>query len=146
MALEIDMLATKVRKLRDRYHTRDARWADLLAIRQGDIQQVFPGMFPDEFPKPMVANFIDVAARDVSEVIAPLPTFSCMTTNSTSDLARKRADIRTMIAAGYRDTCNLQTLMYSGADRYITFGMLPDRKSTRLNSSHIPLSRMPSSA
>jgi hypothetical protein len=47
-----------------------------------------------------------------------------MTTNSTSDLARKRADIRTMIAAGYRDTCNLQTLMYSGADRYITFGML----------------------
>ena len=42
-----------------------------------------------------------------------------------SDLARKRADIRTMIAAGYRDTCNLQTLMYSGADRYITFGMLP---------------------
>ena len=25
-------------------------------------------------------------------------------------------------------------------------GMLTDRKSTRLNSSHIPLSRMPSSA
>ena len=119
-----------------RSHTRDARWADLLAIRQGDIQQVFPGMFPDEFPKPMVANFIDVAARDVSEVIAPLPTFSCMTTNSTSDLARKRADIRTMIAAGYRDTCNLQTLMYSGADRYITFGMLafivePDYENNR---------------
>jgi hypothetical protein len=96
----------------------------LLSIRQGDIQQVFPGMFPDEFPKPMVANFIDVAARDVSEVIAPLPTFSCMTTNSTSDLARKRADVRSMIAAGYRDTCNLQTMMYSGADRYVTFGML----------------------
>jgi hypothetical protein len=29
-----------------------------------------------------------------------------------------------MIAAGYRDSCNLQTMMYSGADRYITFGML----------------------
>ena len=136
MAIDIDTLATKVRKLRDHFHTRDARWADLLAIRQGDIQQVFPGMFPDEFPKPMVSNFIDVAARDVSEVIAPLPTFSCMTTNSTSDLARKRADIRTMIAAGYRDTCNLQTLMYSGADRYITFGMLafivePDYENNR---------------
>ena len=124
MAQDISDLAVKVRKLRDRYHTRDSRWADLLSIRQGDIQQVFPGMFPDEFPKPMVANFIDVAARDVSEVIAPLPTFSCMTTNSTSDLARKRADVRSMIAAGYRDTCNLQTMMYSGADRYVTFGML----------------------
>ena len=26
------------------------------------------------------------------------------------------------------------------------FAVVPDRKSTRLNSSHIPLSRMPSSA
>jgi hypothetical protein len=136
MATDIDVLAVKVRKLRDNYHQRDARWSDLLAIRQGNIQQVFPGMFPDEFPKPMVANFIDVAARDVSEVIAPLPTFSCMTSNSTSDRARKRADIRSMIAAGYRDTCNLQTTMYSGADRYITFGMLafiiePDFENNR---------------
>jgi hypothetical protein len=136
MATDISILANKVKKLRDRNHTRDSRWADLLAIRQGDIQQVFPGMFPDEFPKPMVSNFIDVAARDVAEVIAPLPTFSCMTTNSTSDLARKRADIRSMIAAGYRDSCNLQTLMYSGADRYITFGMLafiiePDYENNR---------------
>ena len=136
MAVDINQLGIKVKKLRDHFHTRDSRWSDLLAIRQGNIQQVFPGMFPDEFPKPMVSNFIDVAARDVAEVIAPLPTFSCMTTNTTSDLARKRADMRTMIAAGYRDTCNLQTQMYSGADRYITFGMLafivePDWENNR---------------
>ena len=30
-------------------------------------------------------------------------------------------------------------------DEHLPWGM-PDRKSTRLNSSHIPLSRMPSSA
>ena len=124
MAIDIDTLATKVRKLRDHFHTRDARWADLLAIRQGDIQQVFPGMFPDEFPKPMVSNFIDVAARDVAEVIAPLPAFNCDTTDTISDRARKRADKLTMIAAGYRDTCKLQTLMYRGADVYVTYGML----------------------
>ena len=136
MAQDINVLATKVRKLRDRNNVRDSRWSDLMAIRQGNIQQVFPGMFPDDFPKPMVSNFIDVAARDVAEVIAPLPTFSCMTTNVNSDLARKRADTRSMIAAGYRDTANLQTLMYSGADRYITFGMLafiiePDYENNR---------------
>ena len=121
---DIDELAVKVRKLRDKFHKRDARWADLLAIRQGDIQQVFPGQFPDEFPKPMVANFIDIAARDVAEVIAPLPAFNCDTTDAISDRARKKADKRTMIAAGYRDTCQLQTMMYSGADRYLTYGML----------------------
>ena len=136
MALDIDELAVKVRKLRDNYHQRDARWSDLLAIRQGNIQQVFPGMFPDEFPKPMVANFIDIAARDVAEVIAPLPAFNCDTTDSISDRARKRADKRTMIAAGYRDACNLQTMMYSGADRYLTYGMLafivePDYENNR---------------
>jgi len=125
MSLDINDLSVKIRKLRDHYHTRDARWTDLQAIRAGDIQQVYPGMFPDEFPKPMTANFIDIAARDVAEVIAPLPAFNCDSTDSVSDRARKKADKRTMIAAGYRDTCRLQTLMYTGADRYVTFGMLP---------------------
>lgn len=136
MAQDIDQLGIKVRKLRDHFHQRDARWSDLLAIRQGNIQQVFPGMFPDEFPKPMVSNFIDIAARDVAEVIAPLPAFNCDTTDAISDRARKRADKRTMIAAGYRDTCNLQTQMYTGADRYLTYGMLafiiePDYENNR---------------
>ena len=136
MAIDIDVLSTKVRKLRDRFHTRDSRYSDLMAIRQGDIQQVFPGAFSEEYPKPMVANFIDVAARDVAEVIAPLPAFNCDTTDSISDRARKRADKRTMIVAGYRDSCNLQTMMYTGADRYLTFGMLafiiePDYENKR---------------
>jgi len=123
--LEIDVISDKLRKLRAHYFTRDSRYDDLLAIRQGKIDQVFPGMFSEDYPKPMIANFIDVAARDVAEVIAPLPAFNCMTTNTTSDLSRKRADKRTMIAAGYRDTANLQTMMYTGADRYLTFGWLP---------------------
>ena len=136
MAMDIDQLGIKVRKLRDHFHTRDSRWSDLLSIRQGNIQQVFPGMFPDEFPKPMVSNFIDIAARDVAEVIAPLPAFNCDTTDAISDRARKRADKRTMIAAGYRDTCNLQTQMYTGADRYLTYGMIafviePDWENNR---------------
>ena len=34
----------------------------------------------------------------------------------------------------------------AGTECWIRFTILEDRKSTRLNSSHIPLSRMPSSA
>jgi hypothetical protein len=134
--VDIDELGVKVRKLRDHYHIRDARWSDLLSIRQGNIQQVFPDMFSSDFPKPMVANFIDIAARDVAEVIAPLPAFNCDTTDAISDRAKRRADKRTQIAAGYRDTCNLQTQMYTGADRYLTYGMLafivePDFENNR---------------
>lgn len=124
MALTVDEIAQSYRNLREKHASRDARWADLLEVRRGNLDTVFPGMFSNDFPKPMVANLIDVAARDVSEVIAPLPAFNCTTTNSVSDRARARADKRTMICAGYRDTSNLQRMMYTGADRYITFGML----------------------
>ena len=125
MAKDIKDIANVVQQLRRKYSDRDARWADVLEVRKGNINRVFPGLFPDEYPKPMVANFIDVAARDIAEVIAPLPNISCSATNAISDRARAKADKRTMIAAGYRDQSRLQTQMFTGADRYITFGALP---------------------
>jgi hypothetical protein len=125
VARDIKDIANAVQQLRRKYSDRDARWADVLEVRKGNINRVFPGLFPDEYPKPMVANFIDVAARDIAEVIAPLPNITCSATNAISDRARSKADKRTMIAAGYRDQSRLQTQMYTGADRYITFGALP---------------------
>lgn len=120
----MDEIAESFRILKEKHAQRDSRWSDLLEVRRGNMDQVFPGLFSPEYPKPMVANMVDVAARDIAEVIAPLPAFNCTTTNGVSDAARRRADVRTMICAGYRDQSDLQTLMYSGADRYITFGML----------------------
>jgi len=125
MAKTIDEISTRVKYLRRSSAERDQRWSDVREVRRGNINKVFPGLFPDDYPKPMVANFIDIAARDVAEVIAPLPAFNCNATNVVSDAARKRADKRTMIVAGYRDQSRLQTHMFTGADRYITFGMVP---------------------
>lgn len=125
MAKSIEEIAYLFQQLRRKYSERDARWADVLEVRKGNINRVFPGLFPDEYPKPMVANFIDVAARDIAEVIAPLPNITCSSTNAVSDRARAKADKRTMIAAGYRDNSKLQTQMFKGADRYITYGAVP---------------------
>ena len=125
MARSIEDITYAYDQLRQKYRNRDARWSDVLEVRKGNINNVFPGLFPAEYPKPMVANFIDVAARDIAEVIAPLPAINCSATNSVSDRARSKADKRTMIAAGYRDQSRLQTQMFTGADRYITFGALP---------------------
>lgn len=122
---DIQRISARVKHLRDKSRERDGRWADILEIRKGNLNKVFPSLFSDDYPKPMVANFIDIAARDVAEVIAPLPAFNCTVTNTVSDKARQRADKRTMIAAGYRDQSKLQTQMFTGADRYITFGMVP---------------------
>ena len=98
---------------------------DVLSVRQGDISKVYPAMFSEEYPKPLVANFVDVAARDLAEVMAPLPAFECSATNMVSDAARKAADTRTRIANYYVTSSDLQIQMYSGADWFNTYGMLP---------------------
>jgi hypothetical protein len=99
--------------------------ADVLEVRRGNLVNVFPEMFPEGATKAMVANFVDVAARDVSEVLAPLPSFNCTTTNTNSDRAKKSADIRSLIANNYVQFSRLQTQMYQGADWYGSYGFLP---------------------
>jgi hypothetical protein len=73
----------------------------------------------------MVANFVDVAARDLAEVLAPLPSFNCSTDNVNSDKARAFADKRGLIANNYVYTSRLQSQMYWGADWYFSYGFLP---------------------
>lgn len=115
----------KVQALKLKYVERDSRMADILEIRRGNMVNVAPEFFPEGMSKPMIANFIDVAARDISEVLAPLPSFNCQTTNVTSDRAKKNADTRTLIANNYVQFARLQTQMYTGVDYYGTYGFLP---------------------
>ena len=125
MALNITQIATKVEALKRRNASRDARMGDVLEVRRGNLVNVFPEMFPEGATKAMIANFVDVAARDVSEVLAPLPSFNCTTTNTNSDRAKKAADVRTLIVNNYVQSSRLQTQMYQGADWYGTYGFLP---------------------
>jgi len=111
--------------MQTRYAKRDQRMRDVLAVRQGDISKVYPAMFSEDYPKPLVANFVDVAARDLAEVMAPLPSFNCAAVNMVSDSQRKAADTRTRIANHYVSGSELQIQMYTGADWFNTYGMLP---------------------
>jgi len=123
--LTVKEVAAKASRLQTRYSARDQRMRDVLSVRQGDISKVYPSMFSEEYPKPLIANFIDVAARDLAEVMAPLPSFNCAATNMVSDSARKAADTRTRIANYYVSASELQIQMYTGADWFNTYGMLP---------------------
>lgn len=125
MALTIEQIGDKYTALVARYGTRDQRMADITAVRRGDMESVYPDMFPEGMSKPMIANFIDVVARDIAEVLAPLPSFNCMTTQVNSDSAKRSAELRTMIVNNYVEFSALQTQMYTGADWYITYGFLP---------------------
>jgi hypothetical protein len=125
MALSMEQVAARVHSLRYRNHERDARNLDVLAVRKGKISEVYPDFFPDGVDANVVANFIDIVARDLSEVMAPLPAVNCSAANAVNDRARSFADKRTRIAANYFQHSDLAVQMYSGADWYITFGFVP---------------------
>ena len=125
--LNIKEITAKVNRLQTKYAARDGRMRDVLSVRQGDISKVFPTMFSDEYSKPLVANIIDVSARDLAEAMAPLPSFNCSASNMVSDAARKFADTRGRIANFYIDKSELGVQMYTGADWYNTYGMMIGR-------------------
>jgi len=125
MALSIDQIASRVESLKYRASERDARAGDVLAVRQGKISEVYPDFFPEGVDTNVVANFIDIVARDLSEVMAPLPAVNCSSANQINDRARRFADNRTRIASNYFNHSDLQVSMYTGADHYITYGFLP---------------------
>ena len=125
MALSMDQVVARVDALRYRNLERDSRNQDVLAVRKGKISEVYPDFFPDGIDANVVANFIDIVARDLSEVMAPLPAVNCSAVSQTSDKARQFADKRTRIASNYFSHSDLSVQMYSGADWYITYGFVP---------------------
>jgi hypothetical protein len=125
MALSMEQVAARVLALRYRNNERDARNLDVLAVRKGKIAEVYPDFFPDGVDANVVANFVDIVARDLSEVMAPLPAVNCSAANAVNDRARSFADKRTRIASNYFQHSDLAVQMYSGADWYITYGFVP---------------------
>ena len=121
----MEQVTARVESLRYRNSERDARNLDVLAVRKGKIAEVYPDFFPDGVDANVVANFIDIVARDLSEVMAPLPAVNCSAANQVSDRARTFADKRTRIASNYFAHSDLAVQMYSGADWYVTYGFVP---------------------
>ena len=122
-----------LKQIRDHYNriktqmaARDGRMQDVLAVRQGRMRDVYPDLFPEgPFNKGIVANMVDVAARDLAETLSPLPSFNCASSKMVSDAARTFAEKRTRIVNGYIDFSDVQRQMYTATDRYFTYGFVP---------------------
>jgi hypothetical protein len=118
-------IANRVQLVRTRHAARDRDYGKIIAIRRGDYESVAPGLFnTSEFDKPLVANLIDTTARDIAEVMAPLPAFNCQSAALASEADQKRQDLRAAIANSYVQNSRLQDQMFGGADRYGTFGFM----------------------
>ena len=119
-------LGVKFDALRSRYSRRDNRMNMVRLVRDGRMNEVYPDLFPEgPLNGGIVANMIDVAAHDLSEVLAPLPAFNCASSKSVSDSARKFAEKRSLIVRGYVEHSDLARQMYKAADQYFSFGFVP---------------------
>lgn len=98
---DINQVFLSIKSAKTRFAARQRKIDQVLAIREGRWNDVAPGLFPEDIPEPMIANFIDVAAKSTAESIAPLPSVTCSNPNMATDAARKAADKRTKIAQHY---------------------------------------------
>jgi len=124
--LEMRELKGLLTRTKASFADRDQRMQDVLAVRQGRMNDVFPALFPEgPFDKGIVANAVDTIARDLAEVLSPLPSFNCASAKMTTDTARLFAEKRTRIVNGYIDHSAVQIQLYTAADRYFTYGFVP---------------------
>lgn len=123
MALLFDQVASKVESLRRAATERDERHKDVRDARASKIDAIAPGSMPDAWPKPIVANAIDVAARDLAESMGSMPSINCSSGVLTTDKAKKFSNKRTKIANHYVQYSHLDSgHMVEFCDHYSTFG------------------------
>lgn len=122
---DIKELQSDLQRLRAKYSERDGRMSRIRTVRRpGGLRELFPEMFPEDalYSEQMVANMVDIAARDIAEVLAPLPAFNCSSSLSVTDRARKFAEKRTKIVYNYVDASRLAIQMYNAADQFVSYG------------------------
>ena len=98
---------------------------DVKAVREGRSTEVFGELVTETFPKAIVGNFVDAAARDLAESIAPLPSLNCTSSNMVTQKAKRYASKKTKIGHYYWQHSELEIRMVSAADQYLTYGFLP---------------------
>lgn len=114
--------------IRRRSAERDKRMREVALIRAGHAEQVFPGLFPEGmWSKPIVANLVDVVAKDLSEQIGVIPSVTASGDSSLDDSARTKADKRTKIANYYISSSRLGVNLIRAADQLVTYGFVPLR-------------------
>ena len=123
-AREIGAYAEHLKKANSQ---RDQRMRDVYMVRTGRSDELFAGLFPQDWSKPVVANTIDVVAQDLSESVGTLPTFAAAGDSILDESKRSRADKLTKVVNFYVHSSNIGLEAIKGSDRFITYGFIPIR-------------------
>lgn len=122
---DISKVSRRVEALRRDAQERDARHQTVFDARAQKLNNIAPGSMPDAWPRPITANVIDTAARQLAENLAPLPSINCAPGVINSERQKKFVAKKTKIAYSYIIDSALKSKMPQGADWYLTFGAMP---------------------
>ena len=138
MAKNIEQINQYVRQIRLRCYSRDMRMSNVRAARSGEVSHIMPGMLPDIWPKPIVANLIDIAARFTAEQIGVVPTISCTSGVMVSDLQKRYAERRTLIVHKYMADSRFKRQLVEASDWYDTYGFVPLLVEPHMGDAYTP--------
>lgn len=122
---DVAKIAKLVDALRRRDAERDSRNSEVYDVRTNNFQAVQPGTMPEAWPKSIVANSIDVAARQMAENLATMPSINCTSGVMSSERARKISQKRTKIAYSYIEESRTRINLVQGCDWYLSYGSMP---------------------
>lgn len=114
-------------RLRRQNTERDARMRAVNLVRTGRSDMVFRGLFPSDWPKPVVGNFIDVVAHDTAEMVGVMPTLTAAGDSVLDESRRSKQDKLTRIINYLAYQSRLGTNLINAADRMNTYGFVPLR-------------------
>ena len=118
-------IARRVDALRRDAQERDARHQTVYDARSQRLDNIAPGSMPDAWPRPITANAIDTASRQLAENLAPLPSINCSPGVVSSERQKKFVAKKTKVAYSYITESKLRKHMPTGADWYLMYGAMP---------------------
>lgn len=94
------------------------------SVRRGRIDEQFPMHFADEMPRSIASNFVDIAARDLAELLSPLPSLACASRNMRSTADERKAADKNKIGQSYWEHSKLpvQNIEFCDSINAYSFG------------------------
>jgi hypothetical protein len=120
-----ESLCDRLERLKRAAGSRDRRMLEVTMVRKGEVHLMAPGLFSEDWPKPIISNAIDTIARDFAASLAPLPALNCTSRAMISSADKRRAMRKNKIGAYYWKIGDLAGNMLVAADQYLSYGFLP---------------------
>ena len=138
--LDISILSNRYNRVKAKNSNRDIAMTRIRAVREGRIHDLAPEIFAVDgaWKEPIIANMIDIAAHDIADMLAPLPTISCLSSTMTTESKRARATKRTQIAAAYVSSSNLGLRLRKSVDWLASYGFTVGRVEANYEK-HVPV-------